>query len=723
MKRALRLLVLSVAFVAAVVFLALLVVVRRPQPPSTGTHRLAGLDAPVTVVLDARGVPHVRAATEADAWRALGWRHAGDRFAQMELRRRAARGTLSELFGPALAGMDREAVAQGYLEDARRALAAASARERAALEAYAQGVNAWLDAATLPLELTLVGAAPAPWTPEDSLAFGALMNAGLSEAPSRERMYLAAARAHGLETAAAFAALGEPAPTAIPPIERLLGASGDPAGPDGRGARGSNAWAVSGARSATGRPLLAGDPHLGAEMPGVWYAAHVTSADGLDAAGLTLPGTPGVFIGRNRDLAWSITMHQADDADLFLSGRDGAVDERWREAWRIRPQAFSCFLEAARARTGASLRAAFASHTGPSMNVVWAEAAGSVGVFVAGSIPDRAGGDGRLPVPDGDPAWAWKGLVPFEDLPNVVDPPEGFVASANDDWSAAGGRVPWPGLFYSNDRVLRIRQVLEGMPRATVDEFRSLQNDHRSLYADRVVAALAAVPLDDPDARRARAILQSWDRVADRRGPSLLFYLFMRDLRATAFAARERRGSIPAGWTALDAMVASGQGAGLWDDPATPETETKEAAIEGALARALARADSEDGDDPGGWRYGARHRLLYRHPGSDLAPWLSRLLDVGPVELPGDSHTVGVAGLGLGSRSMAVRGIASARVIFDLGEPDASRLVLPIGQSGHLFARHRRDQLDAWSEGRDFPFPFTSAGVDRVGVSRLNLVP
>jgi penicillin amidase len=714
------LLVLAVAALGAV---ALLVVVRRPLPPSTGTCRVEGLDGPVTIVLDARNVPHIRATTAADAWRALGWRHAGDRFAQMELRRRAASGTLSGLFGPALRDLDREAIEAGYLEDARRALAAASPRERAALDAYAQGVNAWLAGATLPLELALVGASPEPWTPEDSLAFGALMNAGLSEAPSREGMYLAAARAHGLEAAASFAALGEPTPTVIPPIERFLGAMRSSVEPESRGARGSNAWAVSGSRTASGKPLLAGDPHLGAEMPGVWYAAHVTSDDGLDVAGLSLPGAPGIFIGRNRDVAWSITMHQADDADLFLSDRGGTLLERRASAWRLRPQGFACFLDAARADSGDALRAAFAAHTGPSMNVVWAEAAGRIGVFVSGSIPDRVGGDGRLPVPDDDPAWGWEGLVPFDALPNVVNPPEGFVASANDDWCAAGRRVPWPGLFYSNDRVVRIRRVLEKATAATVADVRALQNDHLSLYADRVADALAGLPLRDPDARRARAILAAWDRVAATRGPSLLFYTFARELRSGTFGARERRGTVPAGWTALDAMLARGEGASLWDDPATPEIETRDAAVEGALARALAKVTAEDGVDPARWRYGARHRLRYRHPASDAAPWLSRVLDVGPVELPGDSHTVGVAGLGLGSRTMAVRGIASARLIVDLGDPDASRLVLPLGQSGNLFDRHRDDQLDAWVDGRDYPFPFTRSGVDAAAVARVTLVP
>ena len=723
MKRALRIAAAVAAALAAIVALALFVFVRRPLPPSTGSHRLPGLDGAVEIAFDAVRIPHVHARTEADAWRAVGWVHAADRFTQMELRRRAARGTLSELFGPALEGMDRDAREQGYLADARVALSAATPRERAALEAYAQGVNAWLGGATLPLELALTGAEPSPWTAEDSLAFGALMNAGLTEAPSRERLYWAAAQAHGLEAAAAFAGLGEEAPTVVPPVARFLRTLRAPADPEPRGPRGSNAWAISGARSRSGKPLLAGDPHLAAEMPGVWYAAHVASDDGLDVLGLSLPGAPGIFIGRNRDLAWSITMHQADDADLFLSEHDGSVALREASAWRIRPQGFGAFLDAARAGSGRALRAAFASHTGPSMNVVWAEATGGIGVFVSGSIPARRRGDGRLPVPDGDAAWEWDGLVPFDALPNVVDPAEGFVASANDDWSAAGRRVPWPGLFYSNDRVLRIREILERTHGATVADCRALQNDHRSGYARRVVDALAGLPLRNPDARRARAILQGWDRVAGTRGPSLLFYLFVRELRAATFGTRERVGPVPAGWTALDAMVSGGRGASLWDDPATSAIETKEATIEGALARALRTATDEDGADPRGWRYGARHRLAYRHPASDSLPGLAGVLDLGPVELPGDSHTVGVAGVGLGSRTMAVRGIASARVIFDLAEPDASRIVLPLGQSGHLFDRHRDDQLEAWAHGRDFPFPLTPGGVARVAVSRIALVP
>lgn len=725
MRRLLRRLALAAAALAILLAAALFVFVRRPLPPRSGIERLPGLDGPVTIEYDARAIPHVRARTTLDAMRALGWLHAGDRLLQMETRRRAALGTLSAVFGPKALDYDREARLLGHRVLAERALEAADEETRAILEAYAEGVNAYLGSNPLPIEITAAGFRPEPWRPADSLAFASLMYHRLSEARERGRSALRSIRHWGLD--AALPTL--PPGTVVPPGIGTLPPP-DPSGPAPRplsAPAGSNAWAVAGSRTASGGALLCGDPHLGPEMPGVWYAADLRADDGFHAFGLTLAGIPGVPIGGNDRVAWSITMHQADDVDLFLEHVDasgeryeddgawvplerrtetievaGAAPVRldvtatrrgslttedgvvWSEAiaFTREPISLRPFLDADRAADGDGLRRAFAAYRGPAFNVVWADATGSIGAFVAGAIPSRRAGDGRLPQPGWDPAWGWEGLFPPPALPSVIDPPEGFVASANDDWSAAGLVPPYPGFWASPWRVRRIREVLEADAKADVGAMRSLQNDHLSGYAIATRDALASRSFDDRDAAAARDALAAWDGSVERRGPSLLFFTFLRELRRSASPAAP-----PPGWGALLDLVRAG-------GP--------------TVAPALSRAYREVGSDPARWDFGARHRLLYRHP-------FVSLFDVGPVELPGEVHTVGVAGFSLAD-PFAVRHIASARWMRDFGD-GTTRIVLPLGESGQVFDLHRSDQLDAWSHRRDFPF------VEAPRVSRVDLAP
>ena len=478
--------VAALLFVAGIGAVTLLM---GPLPSRRGRIVIPQVRAPVEARFDARGIPHVRSVLEVDAWRALGYIHAADRLFQMELRRRAAAGRLAELFGPEAVAMDREARVQGYAAEASQDWELLPESARAALTAYADGVNAFLVDCSPPLELRALHATPEPWTPLDSLAFGRLMQDGLSVAPYPERSAFDDARARGLGAALALADAAEPGVTRVAPeLVEFLGrmtttASASNVPPETAPA-GSNAWALAGTRTASGKPLLAGDPHLAAERPGVWYAAHLTTADGLDAVGLTLPGVPGVLIGHNGRVAWSLTMHQADDSDFYVEQVDWAAGtfrrgdawvplERKTETIHVKgaadvtvevartvhgpivlrpdngagwalsrafapadlPQGPQIFLDAARARTGAELMAAFAGYGGPSVNVCWADVSGAVGVKVAGGIPRRSSGDGRFPAPGWDPAYDWHGAIPPAELPA---PPRPLVLGVARSWVLDG---------------------------------------------------------------------------------------------------------------------------------------------------------------------------------------------------------------------------------------------------------------------------------------------
>jgi penicillin G amidase len=752
-----------------------------PLPSRRGTVELAGLTAPVEVRFDRSGIPHVRAILENDAWRALGYLHASDRLFQMELRRRAASGRLAEVFGPAALPSDRRARTLRFRADAERDFSEAGEGERAALEAYAQGVNAFIAEQPEPLEMRALGIDPEPWTPVDSLAFAHILDEGLTMSSARERAIFDDARARGLDRAVALADASDGVATRIAPEIREVFPSlgpgpGAPPAAAGRFPAGSNAWAIDGTRSASGKPLLAGDPHLDAERPGVWYAAHLTSADGLDVAGLTLAGVPGVIIGHNGRVAWSVTMNQADDADLFLertNAADGTVLYRgaWQplvrtvetihvrgapdetlvvresshgpivatldgppgwafakaRAWELpgAAQGPRTFLDVDRARDGADLARAWSSFQGPPVNVVWADAAGAIGLHVFGAIPRRTHGDGRFPVPGWTADYDWDGLVPAESLPAVARPPEGYVASANDDWSATGKPLPFPGLYASSDRVVRARRLASVLRHAGVAEMRAMQSDVYSPYAARVVDALLSMKFTDPLAVRAAEILQGWDKSAALKGPGRLFFAFLSDLHdevARPIGAGTSGAWIT--WSLLDRMITGDTSEALWDDPSTPRRETRVERVERALGSALARVEREDGKDPRRWSWGKVHRLAYDYPLADALPdLLAKRLRIGPVSLPGEWHTLNVAGFELSGERADVVHIPSARIIVDLGDPDASRIVLPLGQSGQMFDRHAHDLLAAWAAGRDVALPFTSGAVDAAAISLMRFIP
>lgn len=553
---------------------------RRGVPVFEGERRLAGLQAPVEILVDGHGVPHIYARDPEDAWMAVGYLHASERLWQMELYRRATGGRLAEILGPEALRVDRRLVGLGLRRAAAQEWQTATPLVRSALERYSSGVNAAvarMGRYGRPPEFIALGVEPEPWTPADSLSVARLMAWRLAEnrwgelVRGRLTAAIGAAEANrlmgGLPSSApaildAAGAPGPPAPAPAPAADPAptgpLAWTRPPALPPGlewlavgTRAGGSNSWVVAPGRSATGRPLLANDPHLAVELPSIWYEVHMVAA-GLDVAGVTLPSSPFVIIGHNQRIAWGLTNTGADVQDFYVEDVDmtrrrylyrgewlplevrsvelgvrgqarpvaheifstrhgpllftehdletppdlaamtGRVSPRpMALRWDISGETAGAFEAINRARDWPEFLAGVRRFATPSQNFVYADVRGHIGYAMSGRLPERRGGDGGTPARGWTGEQDWVGVVPPERLPAVLDPPSGVIVTANAEIDRR-----WPGTMTRDwtapFRAMRIVERLEGQPRLDVEAMTAIQLDVRSRAVDPVLAAVEA---------------------------------------------------------------------------------------------------------------------------------------------------------------------------------------------------------------------------------------
>jgi penicillin amidase len=705
--------------------------------PSSLPPRIPGLSAKVSVAFDDRGVATVTAATVRDALRVQGWLTARERLFQLELQRRLAQGTLAEIFGASLLASDRAHRTLGFDRVAGAALPLLPEDERADLVALADGINAFLDArpGRLGLEFTLLGLSPRRFTPADALLVHLLMCEDLSTSWRRDLALEKLGRVHPAvrrfvtETASPDDVLLVPdaAPPAWPPLPEIVGA---PVAALGLGAlreeepRGSNAWAVAGALSKSGKPLLANDPHLGLTIPGIWLPMRFVIAGRL-VEGVTLPGLPGVILGRNDRVAWGMTTLRTDVQDLYretLSGRRVRRGAGWEDVtertetiavrggtpetlvvrttshgplvsgrmalkWIALDPALLRVPESAvmTAADRDALGRALDAFPFPAHNVVWADAAGSIGWRATGLVPiRRPGTDGSVPYDGSDPENDWRGAVPPAEMPRVVDPPEGFVVTANQ--RDIGTRFPLPVTtdWPSTERARRIADLLGAAARAgrPLDRaaMEAIQLDATSPVLRATLAALAP---DLPEPWNAR--FAAWDGRADAGSTAFLVArVFRRKLAERVLLAWRVPPEVGLPDARLLELARTGDAAfrraGLG-----PRRALVRAAWESARADLSARF----GKDASRWTWGASNRLGVRHPLGRL-PGLGWLFDPPSFPQSGAGGTPRVATPTYGQ---------SMRFVVDWGAPEETTLVIPLGVSGHLGSKHRTDQLADWRAG------------------------
>ena len=677
-------------------------------PKTAGTVEIAGPTAPIDIVRDARGVPHIFAQGETDAWFALGYVHAQDRLWQMELMRRLGAGRLAEIVGERGLQSDRFMRVLGLNHAVEEQWGGLDAPTRAAFEAYAAGVNAWLDgrSGALPIEFLLLRHSPEPWRPTDSLLWAKLMGMRLS---GNWRTELFRARLLRSLPPDRVAELWPPYPGDAPvtvaaapdigglDLERLAAALPPETTPE-LSPGGSNAWAVAGSGTAGGKPVLANDPHLGFSAPILWYLARVETP-GFAVAGATVPGVPFVVLGHNRRLAWGLTTTEADLQDLFIertaTGDAAAYDtpegprpyvvreERIAiagqpdEVLKVRrsrhgpvlsdvlggPSSRAMALSATYLlpgdRTPQALRslnlattwpgvvAAMRDFHAPQQNLMVAVDDGTIGFIAPGRVPIRRSGTGGSPSPGWTGEADWTGYVPFDDLPRAVDPPSGRLVNANNRIVPAD--YPY---FISQDwappyRAQRIDALLDAGGSRDAAAAAGLQQDAVSPAVADLMPLLAAVEPGSAAAARALALLRAWDGDFDRDRPEpLIFTAWMRELTRRIFAD-ELGDDFPDFWSFRPLLLKSVLGGGRdhWcDDVRTQRTEACAGIAAAALSSVVAELAETFKRDMAEWRWGGEHPAIFDHPTLGGLPLVGGWANL-LVEADGGDETVNRGGV------------------------------------------------------------------------------
>lgn len=718
-----------------------------------------GLSAPVSVTLDPDGVPRIRAANMLDAAAALGFLHARARMFQMDLMRRATAGTLAALVGPDAIGNDELMRTLGVRRAAADELAHLPPATLAMLQAYSRGVNAWIArrGRLSALEYLWFGT-PTPWTPLDCLLWGKAMGLYLSGNFRTElaRADLAERLGAGQRGRAAVEELwpaggGAGHPEASLPrspwtaaytrMARLL-VPRLPRFPDRftEPEQESNEWAVDAAHSTTGAPLLAGDPHLGFGLPGIWYLARIDTPH-QTLAGATAPGVPFLVIGHNRDIAWTFTSTGADVQDLFIEQPAGdgmyATPDGPR-AYTVRHEtidvagaapvlltvrtsrhgpivgdllgpnqpplavamanlapgdtAATGLLALNRATSVAEAGQAAAAITSPVQNLLVADRQ-HIGLFVTGRVPIRRSGHGSWPSDGADGARDWIGWAQGAALPHIVDPASGRLVNANDRVAPPGFPV-WLGRDWFGDwRARRIRQLLEAKPRLSPEDFQRMQLDTVSLLARDALPRLLAVQAEDPLAARAQALLRGWNGDMARDAPQpLIMDAWLRRFRSLVLRNLDVPPDAAAPWPEFTAYALT-PAAAHWCGGDCGQLLAR------ALGESMAALARAYGPDPTRWRWGEAHQAVFANPVLSRLPLLRRVGEV-RIAAPGDNATIDAGGI----EGDPLVGFAdvhgpSYRGVYDLADLDRSRFIVAPGQSGNPFSRLATNFLRRWRDG------------------------
>jgi len=754
----------------------------------------ADVKAPVQVLRDGHGVPTLRAESQSDLFFAQGYVTAQDRLWQMDMMRRYAAGELSAALGSGTLKVDKAQRILGFRGVAEQAVARLSPRDRQWFEDYARGVNTFIAdyQHTLPVEFRVLRYFPRAWTPTDSFLVASVMiemlnDGGYRSKLSREMVLASAgpeiaadlfpdsspryvAPGHDLPTGPTASLVGISAETGLP-RESLEGLPFFAVESDEEHFRaGSNNWVVSGAHTATGKPLLCNDMHLGHSIPNIWYMAHLTGG-GFDAGGVTLAGLPGVIVGHNQRIAWGFTNFGPDVQDLYVEtfnaqgqyltpdgwkqpqtrdevihvkhGRDVTIQVRTTRHGPIitplinllarkgepeecrqlalrwsayDPQTVSwIFFDVNTAQNWEQFQQAFSRFGAPGQNVVYADVDGYIGYHATGFVPIRAGGDGSLPVSGTDNAHEWTGYIPFDQLPHAYNPPSGIIATAN-------GRVTperYP-FFITHEwmspyRTERIYQLLRQEKKFTPADMLAVQTDVYSaldlLMAQRLVSAVEHTPAASERLRAAAGLLRAWDgRMEKDSAAAAIEHSARLALRKKLLEAKlGRDGAKRYAWFNSAVWIENM----LAQQPARwlPAEYTSWDAL---LVASLGEALGDAARDLATWRYGDVSKIEVGHEVFGKIPILRRWASTGVLEQSGDSETVKQVGRNFGP---------SERMTVDFADFDRSTLNIVNGQSGALFSPYFNDQWEYWYNGRTLVFPWTVEAVEKTTAHRLTLTP
>jgi len=783
------------------------------QAPRAMRYSLEGLEAPVRVQIDTWGVPHIYAVRMYDAFYAQGFMAARDRLWQMDLWRKRGLGEMAKDFGPAYADGDRMARAVLFRGDMYREWIAYGDDAKRVAEAFVAGVNAYVrltehEPALLPPEFKRLDYRPGTWKADDIVRIrhhGLTLNF-LGEAMRAQALckgkadgeradwlrreldppvtpqlpqgldpcdipVAAIEKAYGLATAVArfpkeaFAAqlAGTPTAAELYALEPADGAS--------MRSTGSNSWVVAPARTSTGRPILANDPHRAHGAPSLRYIVHL-EAPGLSVVGAGEPFLPGISLGHNEDAGFGLTRFYIDQEDLYVyetnpaNAREYRYQGRWEamqsvtEAISVRGEAtprtvtidytrHGPVLHAADGRAFA-LRAAWLdvgmapyfgsiammrAHTwdqfngalnrwgAPGLNMVYADRRGNIGWHPVGLTPIRPNWDGLTPVP-GDGRYEWAGYRTMDQLPTVLNPAAGFVVTANENGIPPGHPAAKLGIGYEwsdSARARRLNPLLAAQPKVSVAQAQAWQNDVVSMPARQAVALLKDLPANGDAVRDAAlALLRGWDgdESANSAAAGLYEVWMSKYLRQAALAAMLGKDGA--------ALAAPGDQARVLEALAAPSGWLTPAQRDEVLGSSLKAAMTETarllGPDAKAWQWGALHHAVFHHPMDQLYDAATaRRMNVEAGPMGGSSYTPMAAAYRASDFELTFG--ASVRMVLDVGNWDGSRIVNAPGQSGNPDSAHYRDLAPLWARGGYFPMLYSRAAIDKATTEVIELAP
>lgn len=750
-------------------------------PKTSGTLKISTLQGPVSVVRDKFGVPTIHAQNRHDLYLALGFVHAQDRLFQMDLQRRLTEGRLSEIFGPRALNSDRTMRTLGLYRHALAGVEFASSEFKEVLDAYAAGVNAFLESGVqLPIEFTILNYRPEKWQAADSIVLGKLLALELT---GNYRGELTRARLVQSLSADQIHVLYPDYPADGPvvlanladltrglPLDGILATLPAEVGPK----YASNGWVVDGAHSVSGKPLLANDPHLDYTEPLIWYLARLQAPD-IDLTGATIAGAPVTVLGHNDQIAWGYTTALADVQDVFVEKLDpnnpvqyltpngvqpfAVLHERIRikgqppEDLTVRStrhgpvisdlagnaqglkiedkvlalqtsflvdddQSLEAQWRVGQARDWPKWLDALHRFTAPPLNMLYADRDGNIGFFVPGKIPIRKAGDGLAPVPGWTGDYDWAGWIPQKDLPQAFNPPSGHVATANNKIV----RDDYPYLI-SHDwdapfRIERIEAGLTETPQQSIESSASLQGDIVSLAAKRLLPLMLASEPRDERSKAAMSMLAKWDsRMDATRSEPLIFSAWLRALNKRLY--EPVLGTQFQQYWSPRVLTTVGV---LTEHPQWCGVGGCPMALQESLGQALDELSRQYGADPAKWRWGTAHQALFAHPlFHSIFQAAPQLLGIFDREVPADGafDTVNSGAFRYNNPNGPYVDFhgPALRAIYDLSNLDKSVFLMAMGQSAHVLSGHYADLLPRW---RAFDWlQLSSASNGEV----LNLVP
>jgi penicillin amidase len=814
-------LLILVPLVAGISVLWLRLAAQAALPVLDGDLKTGGLSGPVTVRRDAHGVPHIEATTQEDLFVAQGYVTAQDRLWQMDVLRRSSYGELSEIFGPSQLKHDEVQRVLQMRSTAQRIYANLPSADRGRLDAYARGVNLYIDQHqdSLPPEFKLLFYHPRPWTGEDAISVGLSMVQSLDThfqtKLSRERI---ASKLNNPQLEAELYPVGSwrdhpptgevvdltqprPAPppsddeederteSSLAPhqgpltlvasqttkaakqvsdnhdLRQLCTALGQP---ECEGcAPGSNNWVIAGRHTVSGKPLLSNDMHLALLEPNIWFMADLT-APGYHAAGVTLPGTPGIIAGHNDHVAWGFTALYADVQDVYVEHLDGngsyqAADGSWKplildhetihvrggkdvaldlkstdhgpllnpilgnesRALSLRWTLFDSALNALpiyqldTASNWTEFSAALRTWCWPTQNVVYSDDQGHIAYHAVGRVPLRPAGLQTKPIQDAQ--HEWQGYIPFDDMPNSLDPPSGFLATANSRVTTE--RSPYPLSLewvdpYRSERIYKSLQGRDGLgPKDMLAVQTDIYSEVDQEMAHRFAYAIDHAAGNDDRLRKAADLMRSWDGklTIDSAAASLVtqtqaaLWPLILEPKLGRDDAEDYR------WSesrfAEEEIVM--HGSSDWLPPGFKDWDS-------VLSAAVRKGMEKSKDHPAAppdislWTYGSWHVVDIEHPLATLLPPLRRIAGTGSQPLSGDTTTVKQVGRAFGP---------SQRFTMDWSNVDGSTESIVLGESGNPYSPYFRDQWKDYYAGTTFPLPYTPAAVAAQTQHTLRLLP